>query len=276
MKLLSHALFVAACSPLLFSCGANSPKTEPPPEPLVAEAPPAQIRVVQPAMDPPTTPPSPAPADDGWREAFPNIRVNADTKSIQFDGIVPIDAHDQKAPWVFLEVVACTPDTKEHEALVMTKALPSHVHAALLLIGLHPGAPGHWTIDDNNTLRSTPPHGGELRVSLSFLTPDGTTRTLTPEEMIVNAHTGARFPADRAGKWVFAGSRILSRNGRNLYDADGAGTLIGLTTFGSETIAWSEVISPEAAVEEPAWIADARTTPPAGTPITVTISAVDH
>ena len=61
------------------------------------------------------------------------------------------------------------------------------------------------------------------------------------------------------------------RQGRERYEAQGAGTLIGLTTFGTETIAWREVISPEASIQEPEWIADKAVVPAMGTPVTVRI-----
>ncbi len=267
--------FLAGCE----SAPKESPK--PAPAPLVVEAPRVEPKVVEVAQEPEAAPPSEPPkatevapveaaAPAGLREVFPHVRVDVAAKIVQFDGVVPIDAHDAKAPWVFLEVVACTPDTKEHEAIVVTEAKSSHVHAALLLVGLEPGSPGKWTYE-NNELRPIAPKGDALSVTISYHEPDGTERTVIPEEMIVNAHDGKRFGAARPGKWVFAGSQIVTRAGKEFYDADGAGTLIGLTTFGSETIAWSEVISHEAAVEEPVWVADKKTTPKMGTTITVTI-----
>lgn len=283
MKRASIVLVIAA---LLGACG-SPPKT-----PQVSEAAPSPDPVVPspaPTQPPPpsadASPPSPAPVVDppaagtkavdaaepaGFREVFPHVRVDIKEKIVQFDGIVPIDAHDENAPWVFLEVVACSPDTKEHEALVMTQAKASHVHAALLLIGTHPGTPGKWKFE-NEQIIPIAPTGDVLRVELRFRTVDGLEKSFTPQEMIVNAKDQRKFGEGRDGRWVFAGSQMITRGGREWYDADGAGTLVGLTTFGSETIAWSEMISPEAAVEEPSWIADKATVPPAGTAITVTI-----
>lgn len=246
----------------------------PPPTPTVVEAPPVQIRVVEPAAAPPVEPaPAAEPAAVGFREVFPNVQLDAQARAVRFEGVVPIDAHDVNAPWVFLEVVVCTPDTKEHEALVMTRALASHVHAALLLAGLEPGRPARWKFE-NNELSSLPPEGPEVRVVVSYRDADGVERAYTPQEMIVNAQNSVSFASASRGRWVFAGSQIVQRLGREAYDADAAGTLVGLASFGSETVAWSEVISHEAGVEEPTWIADKRTTPRAGTPVTVTISAV--
>ena len=72
--------------------------------------------------------------------------------------------------------------------------------------------------------------------------------------------------------WVFAGSRMREFRGREVYDADGTGQLIGLHTFGSETIAWTRVESPEASVQEPLWLANNDVVPEIGAPVTVRVS----
>jgi hypothetical protein len=59
------------------------------------------------------------------------------------------------------------------------------------------------------------------------------------------------------------------------YDAEGMGTLIGLATFGSETIAPETVFSPDSAQSEPVWIADRRTLPKISTPVTIRLRALD-
>ena len=97
--------------------------------------------------------------------------------------------------------------------------------------------------------------------------------TDTPPVPASAAETGAPF-VPREGtepRWVFAGSVIATRQGREVYDADGAGTLIGLCTFGSEVIAWHDTFSPEAAVDEPVWIADPKKVPAPGTAVVVRI-----
>jgi hypothetical protein len=71
---------------------------------------------------------------------------------------------------------------------------------------------------------------------------------------------------------VFAGSLEGNRAGRVVYDADFSGTLIGLTTFGTETIAWSEMYNHDAGVEDPQWVADEAVVPPPGTTVRVEIT----
>jgi hypothetical protein len=90
-------------------------------------------------------------------------------------------------------------------------------------------------------------------------------------EWIINAATKAPFGVSKGtdSGWVFAGSRMATHEGKEFYDADGVGTVVGLCTFGSETVAWRRVISPEAAIDEPEWIADPTKVPAFGTKVTV-------
>lgn len=196
------------------------------------------------------------------------MRINRTLRAVEFDGTVPIDAHDPETPDVFLEVIVCIPDTKEHESLVVTDAMPSEVHAALLAIGAEPGRPGSWQWNGTQ-MTSVAPTGSSLDVR--FMHSDGSSSAIG--EWTINSDTGERFGAD--GRWVFAGSRFVEWQGREFYDADGTGTLVGLTTFGSETVAWSDVISHESRVQAPVWKADNDTMPRLGTPVTVRIELLD-
>lgn len=210
-----------------------------------------------------------APIEGGMREVFPHVRVDAAAKVVEFDGIVPIDCHQEETPEVFLEVVACTPGTKEHEALVMTKARASHVHAALLSIGLEPGKPGSWNWDGEK-MTSVEPEGPAVGVRISYER-DGERVEADARDWIVKAEGGGHF--GEGATWVFAGSRFVTRDEREVYDADGTGLVIGLTTFGSEVVAWHEVISPESDVQEPAWIANRELVPAYKTEVVVRLSA---
>ena len=230
-----------------------------------------------PAESPPAPRPAPSPAGEpGVLEVFPHVRADVKAGLVEFDGIVPIDCHDPATPIVYLEVIVCAPDTKEHESLVMTRARPSHVHAALLACGLNPGKPGSWTWDAAaRTLRENAPAGDRVTVSITYRDAEGRVVEVSAADWIVNAKDGRRLQAgDSAATWVFAGSVMATRQGREVYDADGTGTLVGLATFGMETIAWPDVFSHEAAIDEPEWIADIARVPKYGTAVTVRLRAV--
>ncbi len=201
----------------------------------------------------------------GLREVAPHVRVDVKGRIVEFDGTVPIDAHDPQAPNVYLEVIACTIDTKEHEALVVTRALPSHVHAALLAIGLKEGQPGRWTWEGEK-MTAHPPEGDKVIVELIHRDALGREIVDPAAAWVKNEQSKEALP-EKA--WVFAGSRMMDRGFGERYDADGTGTLIGLATFGAETVAWPDVFSPDADVAEPVWIADAAKTPVFDTPVIV-------
>ncbi len=235
------------------------------------------------APEPVATEAAPEPAEPesepeavAMREVFAHVRVDAARRVVEFDGIVPIDCHHEYTPDVYLEVIACTTGTREHEALVMTEARPSHVHAALLLIGLEPGAPGapagrgEWAIE---------PTGDAVRIEIVYTDASGAEIRADASGWIRHAETGAAF--DTRG-WVFSGSRIVTHRGREVYDADGTGLMIGLALFGNArvsapstggaTVALRDGFSPEAGIAEPVWLANRERVPAFRTPVVVRLS----
>ncbi|MCC6427741.1 MAG: hypothetical protein IT435_13090 [Phycisphaerales bacterium] len=234
----------------------------------------------------PATPPTPAdstspvPATDPWLTPFPHVRLNPTERIVEFDGVVPIDPHDPETPTIFLEVIACSRNTREHEALVVTDAKPSHIHAALLLAGLEPGSPGTWSWDNNaRRMSTTPPKGPEVQVRFIHSDHAGTRIESNPADWIIDVRD-RRSLTSRAGRvdpvWVFAGSAIALRpdGPGEYYKADIEGTLVGLATFGTETLAWPGVFSPEAVLQPPEWIADPARVPPYKTLVTVRLRPI--
>jgi hypothetical protein len=202
------------------------------------------------------------------KEVFPGVRLDASTRTVEFDGVVPVDAHNPKFPRVYLEVVVSTPDTRPHEALVVTKAKAAEIHAALLLAGFKPGTPGSFAWE-GQTLKASPPSGDPLRVWL-------VTRDASGRELVQAAESWVSVLPDNrpleGNGWVFAGSRFRNRNGSEEYVGDIEGTIVGLTTFSSETIAWSTVYSPDSRIKEPEWIARPDRVPKINSVVTVRIT----
>lgn len=203
-------------------------------------------------------------------ELLPGVRMNAAARWVEFDGFVPIDVNDPDAPDVYLELLVCSPDTREHEALVVTSVTPSHLHAGLLAIGLEPGRPGSFRIDGREVV-AVDPIGPTVEVLVKI---EGGSAFVPLLAWTKHRDRGTSLLDDGAAM-LFAGSRMVTRQGREWYDADGAGTIIGLTTFGGEVVSLSTTISPEAGVAEPVWLADNDLVPPFGTPVTVRVQAVD-
>lgn len=246
----------------LISCAARRPAASPDhaaPQPEQSAA--AEPEMVAPRGDGPTR----------AREVFPFVRADAASRTVEFDGWVPIDAHNPKTPRVYLEQMVCAVDSREHESLVVTKAKPSNIHAALLLAGLVPGTPGAWRWEGRE-IKPIPPTGPRVRVTFVVPDADGVPVEHDPAGWVrlVKQDTTLAAASPDEG-FVFAGSRFVTRRGREYYHADVEGTIVGLTTFGSETIAWTGMLSPEAAVQTPDWVARAQTVPPVGTPVVVRI-----
>ncbi|MGH7131192.1 MAG: YdjY domain-containing protein [Phycisphaerales bacterium] len=270
-----------AGSAMLGACAAE-PEAEPAPEPAP---------LTEDENNPWVLPGPPVPAErpakatatpgENWQDVGPGVRVDRTRRIVEVTGKVPIDAHDAEAPVVYLEAVACTRDTREHESLVVSTGSPSNTHAALLLIGLEPGRPGRvgW---DGQSMRHDPPTGPAVTLRIKWTDSAGKIHEDPPGDWIVNArtgkHLGEEFPGDR---WVFSGSRFLQRKNpetgamQEIYDADFAGTFIGLHTFGAETIAFTRPMNPDAGTEAPEWVADAKRVPKFGTPVVMVITPAD-
>jgi hypothetical protein len=211
------------------------------------------------------------------------VVAHAEEQWIETEGIVPIvtepEFEGSPEPDVLLElVVTSRGGGRDHESLVVTAARPSHVHAALLLIGLEPGRPGRWKqhmqADGSITVEGVPPEGP--RVSVEFRWEDdetGEERRADPRSWVRRIDTGEPLP-DSEG-WAFAGSQFVRRQGEERYDADYTGTLVGLAQFGSEVLAWSEPYHHDQAQQRPLWFADNDEVPRFGTEVTVRLTAFD-
>lgn len=209
--------------------------------------------------EPVRTPSQPEPA--GWITLAEGLRINRATHTVEFDANVAMDCHNPATPDVYLELIACTPDSREHESLVVTDVPPSLIHAALLAIGAEPGAPA-------DLATSTPPSGDAVTVAFTESN-TATPATIQINNWITDAPTRTRRPDLR---FVFAGSRDARPNAPIAYDADGTGVIVGLATFGSEVIANADLINPSADIDEPIWIADPRAVPKFNTSVRVRLT----
>lgn len=191
----------------------------------------------------------------------PSLRVDVDRGEVEVDGIVSLDAG-------YLEQVACRRGTREHESLFVPDAMPSAIHAALLLAGFTPGRPGSWRWNERREVEFDAPSGDPVEVLLRI----GDEAPRPVREFIRDARSGELFPA---GPFVFAGS-LERENPPSLgegthYLADWSGSVIGIVTFGDEVVAWREVIPDSADAAEPVWITRSSELPPPGTRATLVL-----
>lgn len=259
-----------------------APRAAPAPQPSAAETTPASQPEPKPAPEskPPATPSGGAAGASrsavlespgvGLKTVFPHIRIDVGRKLVEFDGRVsPLIFAPYEGRFFYLETFVCKAGTKDHESLVVTDAVPSQIHAALLLIGLEPGHPVTWDHPNGEPV-ARPAEGPP--VDVRFVLDEGPhERVVDPRDWTKVKGGAGRFPE---GHWVFAGSAIAGTTDKPFYEADAAGTIVGLASFGTEVISWPRVISAEESDKQLEWVADLEAIPPADTPVVVRVTAV--
>ena len=126
---------------------------------------------------------------------LPGVHINLKEKSVDVTSVVCLAEGA-------LELIACTKDTKEHEAIVMIEAVPKHVHTALLLIGAKPGNPAMRKAIDKEQTRwiDIPPAGGPVDVSLVIEDKDGKSVERPISDFIVAVDDESSPPVEGAKK----------------------------------------------------------------------------
>ena len=167
----------------------------------------------------------------------------------------------------WLEQAACARGTRDHESLVVIGAAASSVHAAMLLVGLEPGAPGSWRESPGTPggIERVPPLGPEVELWIRV-----GDREVPLSSWIAGPARGRRFEEH---PWVFAGSRMRTRRdgtGQD-YAADRSGSVVGIVTFGDEVIAFRDVVPDRTDVSEPQWQARTDAMPAPGTVVELVI-----
>lgn len=155
---------------------------------------------------------------------FKHLRIDLAKREVIIDAEVCL----RKGP---LELLLCKWGTKEHESILRTKAQPSKLHAALLALGLMPGKPAEWIMDDTDTAgRTIPPRGAAVTVAIRWRDKSGKTRHAMAGDLLKMAGKGkAVMPRE----WVFVGSDMLPGGG---YWADGQGDIISVANFASSVL----------------------------------------
>lgn len=175
--------------------------------------------------------------------AMPGVKINVEQWCVDVDARVCLTEG-------MLELIACTKNTKEHEAIIAVEAKPSHIHTALLLLRSKPGNPAMQKALDPEGTRfiSIPPKGSAVGVFLVFKDANGKDAEHPISDFITSAdtenETGRTAPGEGAKPvkfpthtFLFAGSILDGKAGepRN-YLCDQSGNVISLATFGDELL----------------------------------------
>jgi hypothetical protein len=145
---------------------------------------------------------------------FPGLTIDAAKRQVRMD----CQTLAIEAP---LEFFCVLNGTNEHESVLRSPVKPSHLHAALLMLGLQPGEPVKYS---EATEKWTPPHGPPLHLSLEF-EKDGRLQRYPAYRLMRNVATKKPMPPMT---WIFAGSRLLEDNS---YAADATGYVVSVVNF---------------------------------------------
>lgn len=185
----------------------------------------------------------------------------------------------------YLELIACTKGSKEHESIVSIKARPMHVHTALLFLGATNGNPAMRKSVDEEKMRwvNHPPRGDPINVYLVVKNSKGesverpvsdfvTRSKERTDEIAVDNDRGPKEAADKDNKFphtfLFSGSHLRDNGkGPRQYLADLSGHVISVATFGDELLCLPGVQSQ--ANGALMWQVDSTHLPKVGTTVTL-------
>lgn len=205
-----------------------------------------------------TTRPAGVDAAGQARGVLKHLRIDPAGRSVEFDAQVVLTRGE-------LELMVCLAGTKEHESILATQARPSHVHAALLALGVVPGKPARWTRGAGGKSVYAPPAGAEIEINLRYVDSAGNARTV-PGRTWLQAlrRTGPPEPV----RWVFVGSALLDDGA---YLADETGEIVSVANFPASVV---DVPFPSSTNQDSlAFAANTEVIPPVGTAVTVVLIA---
>ena len=159
----------------------------------------------------------------GVREYSPGIRIDWPRRTVELDATVVLREGA-------LELLACSPHTREHESILTVRGRPRDIHHALGLVGLRPGSPARY---DRVVKAVRAPRGDSMRIDIHYRV-DGVERFVPAERWLRDSK---RQRALERANWVFAGSTTI-HDGR--FGADVDGTVVCVVDFDTALVAVGE------------------------------------
>lgn len=202
--------------------------------------------------DAPDTPDAPKTEDTPDAAALPHVHVDREA------GVVDVDARVVLREGEWIELIACSPGTQEHESLVVALGRPSHIHLALLALGAEAGSPMIVeTTPDGYQVH--PPRGPIVAVSF-VVEEDGQSREIPANQWVVDQENDQVMQDNH---FLFTGSSLVTYEGETIYMADLNGTVVSLVNFGDDLITRDATATNKN--DNQAWNANTAQIPPLGT-----------
>ncbi|MBX2850277.1 MAG: hypothetical protein KTR15_00860 [Phycisphaeraceae bacterium] len=153
------------------------------------------------------------------------VTINADGRYIDVSATVCLRRGE------FLEMFACTKDTREHESILVVDAAPSTMHLGLLLLGLEPGKPLSYDRKFDPP-KLVPAKGPEVAVFI-VVKADDVEREIPANRWVQDNKTKEM---KKGNTWLFAGSQFAEFQDKQVYQADLNGSAISLVNFGDDLL----------------------------------------
>lgn len=163
-----------------------------------------------------------APADP-----FPGITIDVKNHQVSMEAKVCLRRG-------ILEYLVCKTQTFEHESIFSTTVKGSHLHAALLLIGVEPGAfvGEEWAVMIKEKKLTCMALSVEYQV-------DGALVRKRMSEFLVHREKKDGIVPDH---WMFTGSIFYENDGQTYYAADTSGAVVGLTPMGGPVVQFGDTL----------------------------------
>ena len=200
--------------------------------------------------------PATAPSTQGAKGKLPFLDVDVKKRTVRME----CESLNITGP---LEFLVCGTGKNEYESVLRSSARPSHLHLALIMIGLEPGKPIRY---DEAKKEWLPPTGPPLKMTLEF-EKDGKPVTLAATKTL-RAMKDKRPMPDAT--WVFTGSKIMPEK---KYAADVTGYLVSIVNFELTPIDFPALESN--ANETLLWETNNQVLPPTGTKVTLVIQPAE-
>jgi hypothetical protein len=183
------------------------------------------------------------------------IVINKKERSVSFPALV----NQQDG---LLEYLVVHARGKVHESLFKTKVEPYYLNLALLLLEFE-GTDRPLRFQGDPAV----PHGDPLSITVSYVTKDDKKVSAVPEKWIVLKKYNDPSYREDVGvlKWVYTGARVW--NGR--FAAQTGGSIVAVYHDPDAMIDNASL----GAESDKIWHVNAKTAPPLGTPVTITIRA---
>ncbi|MFN3165961.1 MAG: YdjY domain-containing protein [Phycisphaeraceae bacterium] len=232
---------------------------------LALQVSPTLVRAADDAAPDDDAPERPAEPKDALSAAIAEVNRQDNGVTIHREGhYVDVEAKVCLRVGEFLEMFACTKDTREHESILVIDAQPSTMHLGLLLLGLEPGKPLSYDMNVDPP-KLVPASGPKVKVYV-VQTIDGEEKQTPANEWVKDNKTGKKM---KGHTWLFAGSVQTSYEGKPLYLADVNGSVVSLVNFGDDLLTLDNTMTQDNSSHDKVWAPNTDAIPKVGTKVTL-------